>query len=205
LPGLPGVAKAASQFSDSKTWLLLEPPLLAGAETVRATWLVTTQFGHWSWSPTVVDTKGLKPALASADRASLNFWPTTLGALPAEATPLQIKATAPSEVAAATPHAVFIAAYPALIAGAALIVGAVDVAGAQVWVAPMLTSGTCGLLKTVLVGAWSEPATAPRSATPAEIAPRAPSATMAAAATNPTRVLVEFIEQDCGICGMRSS
>mgnify|MGYP000432160587 CR=1 FL=1 len=35
LPGLPGVANAASQFSDSKTWLLLEPPLLAGAETVR--------------------------------------------------------------------------------------------------------------------------------------------------------------------------
>ncbi|WP_061001063.1 hypothetical protein [Mycolicibacterium mucogenicum] len=73
MPGLPGVANAASQFSDSKTWLLLEPPLFAGAETVRATWLVTTQFGHWSWSPTVVDTNGLKPALDSADRASLNF------------------------------------------------------------------------------------------------------------------------------------
>ena len=53
---MPAVAKEPSQFSDSSIWLLLEPPLLAGAETVRATWLVTTQFGHWSWSPTVVDT-----------------------------------------------------------------------------------------------------------------------------------------------------
>jgi hypothetical protein len=142
LPGLPAVANAASQFSDSNTWLLLEPPLLAGADTVRATWLVTTQFGHCSWSPTVVDTNGLNPALASADFASLNFWPTTLGALPAEATPLQIKATAPSEVAAATPHAIFMGPYPALTAGAALIVDAVDAAGDQVCVAPLLKSGT---------------------------------------------------------------
>jgi hypothetical protein len=184
---------------------VLEPPLLAGAETVRATWLVTTQFGHWSWSPTVVDTNGLNPALDSAERASLNFWPTTLGGEPAEATPLHIKATALSEVAAATPHAVFIGAYPALTAGAALIVDAVVAAGDHVCVAPLLKSGTCGLLKTVLVGAWSEPATAPPSVTPAEIAPSAPSATMAAAPASPTRVLVEFIEQGSRIRGMRAS
>ncbi|MCX8560249.1 hypothetical protein OS122_04995 [Mycolicibacterium mucogenicum] len=142
LPGLPAVAYAASQLSDSKIWLVLEPPLLAGAETVRATWLVTTQFGHWSWSPTVVETNGLNPALDSADRASLNFCPTTLGGEPADATPLLINATALSEVAAATPHAVFMAPYPALTPGAALIVDAVDAAGDQVWVAPLLKSGT---------------------------------------------------------------
>jgi hypothetical protein len=92
LPGEVAEATGASQLSDTRVWLVGEPPLFGGGGTAVSRWLSTMQFDRANRSPTVVDTTGVYPAALNAELASLYFWPTTLGedfalAIPAPAMP----------------------------------------------------------------------------------------------------------------------
>lgn len=90
LPGVFADATGASQFSDTRTSLVDEPPLFSGGCTVRSTAFVTTQSDQESRSPTVVETTGMNPPLLSVACASLYFCPVMSGTESAEATPLPI-------------------------------------------------------------------------------------------------------------------
>jgi hypothetical protein len=79
-PGLLAEASPESQFSETSSWFVAEPPVFSGGGTVRDTVLVTKQSGQAFWSPTVVETTGVIPAPLMALWASLYFCPTTSGA-----------------------------------------------------------------------------------------------------------------------------
>jgi hypothetical protein len=73
LPGETADASAASQFSDTSTCFVGEPPVFSGGGTVLACARVTTQSDQDFWSPTTVDTTGLYPAPLSVEDASPYF------------------------------------------------------------------------------------------------------------------------------------
>jgi hypothetical protein len=94
LPGVVADAIGASQFSDTNIWVVAEPLLSGGGCTVRFCARETTQEAHAFWSPTVVDTTGVKPAPLSALWASAYFCPVTSGPESATATALPARPTA---------------------------------------------------------------------------------------------------------------
>jgi hypothetical protein len=72
-------ATAASQLRARSVSLVAEALVFSGGGTVLSCCRVTVQSSRASWSPTVVETTTLYPALPSVPFASEYFFPTTVG------------------------------------------------------------------------------------------------------------------------------